>query len=237
MSAELTILEAILKRNSLAPGSIDISNEVNHYFYFDAISDPDDLDAAWSVFDERADIRRRLAHLERGAQTVRGWGYRTAPENVIVAADKELKVLVAEYIASIRPLIHEDEGNAEIVSFIDRGFLIEIATCDIEVPAAQANSLDIVLDEARTDYLIEHFPRDRPHYRVLYNWAIYLTKCDEVAFYLLWPCLWHKTSLSSETADAGFALWRLGCQNRYWIKDDNPESCTVYVRPPWADRP
>lgn len=66
----LRVLEEILQRNSDFADAVNLRNaEVHHYFYFDRITDPADLEAAWAVFPEHQEIRQRLARIERVATT------------------------------------------------------------------------------------------------------------------------------------------------------------------------
>ncbi len=109
MSQEIALLETILKRNSDDPESVDIANEVDHYFFFDAIADASDLEAAWAVFDEHVEIRRRLANIEADAQCVPGWGYRTAQASASSRQADLVTKLVAAQISSLRHVI--DQGR------------------------------------------------------------------------------------------------------------------------------
>ena len=69
MNKELELLETVLKRHSEDPDLVDIEDEVDHYFFFDVIQDPDDFELAWSVFTEQEEIRRRLALIENDADS------------------------------------------------------------------------------------------------------------------------------------------------------------------------
>ncbi|MBB1436959.1 hypothetical protein H5201_22225 [Pseudoalteromonas sp. SG43-6] len=75
MNQELRLLEEILKRNSEDPDSIDIENEVDHYFFFDGIKNEEDLDEAWRVFDEHEEIRNRLLNIVSETDSISRWGY------------------------------------------------------------------------------------------------------------------------------------------------------------------
>lgn len=236
MNQELRVLEDILKRNSDDPESIDIENEVNHYFFFDGIKNEKDLEEAWRSFYEHQDIRGRLSNIESQTDSIPGWGYRIPKNDQITCNDQELKDLVFSHISSLRPILLEEDYNSDIISFIDRGYKVEIAPLDIEIPDTSDNELFGVLYEAIDEYWIDNFPYDREHYEVLKNWAIYLTKCDEVATYLMWPCLSNEKNLSPSTMDAGAKLWKLGCRDRYWVKDLDYISKVVYVRPPWLEK-
>lgn len=236
MSRELDILAEILKRNSddQSPLAIDIENEMNHYFFFDAIKNEVDREAAWSVFDEQLEIRNRLSTIENHANKVTGWGYRI-PKHHARCSDDKLIALVAAHIAKLRPILLEEDYNAPAIAFIDGGFSIEIAPAGIAVPEPAHNDLFLTLGEAVSDYWTSHFPYEKRHYQVLNNWAIYLTKCDEVAAYLMWPCLKHEKPLDPQMMEAGVELWKLDCANRYWVKDEDYAGKVLYVRPPWLD--
>lgn len=235
MNQELRLLEEILKRNSEDPDSIDIENEVDHYFFFDGIKNEEDLDEAWRVFDEHEEIRNRLLNIVSETDSISRWGYRIPKSEQIRCDDQELKNLVSLHISSLRPILLEEDYNAEIIAFIDSGFQVEIAPSGIEFPDTSDNELFGVLYEAIGEYWIDNFPYDREHYEVLKNWAIYLTKCDEVATYLMWPFLSNEKDLAPCTMDAGAKLWKLGCRDRFWVKDLDYVSKVVYVRPPWLD--
>jgi len=77
----------------------------------------------------------------------------------------------------------------DIHRFLNKPFKITLAAKIIAVTDAMNNHLLLALDEGPGDFFAEHYPLDSQHYQLLYHWAIYLTKCDEVAWYLLWPCL------------------------------------------------
>ena len=236
MDPKLNMLTEILKRNSDDPDSVDMLNEVDHYFFFQSISNADDLEAAWALFDEHKEIRSRLLNLENSTREIPGWGYLIPQLEQVRCSEDELLALVSSHISMLRPLLLQEDYNEEIISFIDRGFAIETAPAPVEIPDVSENELFGVLYEAISEYRIEHYPYDIPHYEVLRNWAIYLTKCDEVACYLLWPCLKHKLTLPDTCMDAGAKLWKLGCRDRYWVKDLDFESKTVYFRAPWMDK-
>ncbi|MDN7130967.1 hypothetical protein JNO04_01200 [Halomonas sp. MC140] len=235
MNQKLKILEEILKRNSEDPESIDIENEVYHYFFFDAVGDKTDLETAWAVFDEHEEIRNRLSKIESNTNTIPGWGYRIPKHDQIKCDEEELKSLVRSHISSLRPILMEEDYNADIISFIDNDYKVEVSPSDVEIPDVSDNELFVVLYEAICEYWIEHFPYEKDHYEVLKNWAIYLTKCDEVATYLMWPCLEHENKLAPNTMEAAAKLWKLGCRDRFWVKDLDYSSKVVYVRPPWLE--
>ncbi len=235
MNPELKIIEDILKKNSDDANSIDIENEVEHYFIFDKITDPIDLEKVWSLFGENKEIRERLKNVESNTDIIPGWGYLVPEQEQICCDEQELKGLVDSHIKNLRPILLEEDYNNEIISFIDTGYTIELAPANIEIPNASDNELFGVLYEALSEYKLEHFPYEKAHYEVLNNWAIYLTKCDEVAVYLLWPCLQHSENPDPLLMEPGAKLWKLDCRDRYWVKDLDYSSKTIYVRPPWLD--
>src|SRR5436309_2230046 len=77
-------------------------NEVDRYFLFDQISDPNDLDLAWSQFPAHRQIRARAAEVDVVSDIVPGWGYRT-PKESNRCSDAELIELVRRHIAGIHP--------------------------------------------------------------------------------------------------------------------------------------
>lgn len=235
MNKELRELEAILKRNSDNPDDIDIEDEVNHYFLFDNIFNKDDLERAWSLFPEGEIIRDRLSVVEQKTQTIAGWGYRIpGATNPGVDSEQFLK-LVENHIKALRPIILDGDYNDDIRAFIDTGFTVELAASNESIPSPTDNDLFGTLYEALQEFKIDYFPFNKEHYEVLYNWAIYLTKCDEVAAYLLWPCLQGVEEFEPDLFDYGVKLWKLGCRDRFWIKDGDIASQTVCFRPPWLD--
>lgn len=232
MNEKLKLLEEIVKRNSDEPEYVDMTDEVSHYFIFDQITNPKDLETAWSLFDEQKEIRARLANVEGNTDTVPGWGYRI-PQQVRCDQD-ELLALVKEHLTNLRPFLYESSYTNDIISFLDNEFEIEMAPNEAVCPETTDNDLFMVLYEALSEYLISAFPEDE-HYEVLYNWAIYLTKCDEVASYILWPCLEHEESEIEDLMEPAAKLWKFDCRDRFWIKDSDTKSKIVYVRPPWLD--
>jgi hypothetical protein len=232
---KIDLLQEILKRN-LRPeeiiGNFDLrTNESYHYFYFDCIRDPNDLELAWSIFPENKEIRRRLKIVERAASIIPGWGYRVAKETNR-CDHATLKKLIRQHIRFMRPLVrYEDIGR-----FLDKPFEIVLAPKNVAVPDDMNNDLLLALDEGPGDFFIEHYPIDKQHYWLLDNWAIYLTKCDEVARYLLWPCLRKVSHLPKESPNPGFRLWTYHCRDRYWIKDGDLSSGVVYFRPPTGSK-
>ena len=236
MDPKLKQLEDILKRNSEQPQSIDIENEVDHYFFFDKISNENDLEEAWSIFEEAKAIQERLLLVESNSKTLPVFGYRIPENEQALCSNEELTSLVRSHITNLRPLLLEEDYNEEIISFIDQDFAIEIAPPDINIPNTSDNQLFGVLYEAIGEYWIEHFPYHKPHYEVIKNWSIYLTKCDEVATYLMWPILENRNDLTANTFEPGTILWKLGCRDRYWVKDLDYHSKVIYVRAPWHDK-
>jgi hypothetical protein len=73
----IDVLEEIVKRNSGPDEEIDLrGNEIDGYFYFDRIGNSDDLEAAWAVFTNSDEIRRRLTELDDATDISEGMGYR-----------------------------------------------------------------------------------------------------------------------------------------------------------------
>lgn len=235
MNKELRELEEILKRNSDDPEDIDIENEVDHYFFFDNISNKEDLERAWSLFPEGKLIRDRLSLVEQETQTIPGWGYRVPDESNPEVDSQQYLKLVEDHIKALRPIILDGEYNDDVRQFIDAGFTVELASSSVSIPEPMENELFGSLYEALQEFKIDHFPFKKEHYEVLYNWAIYLTKCDEVAVYLLWPCLQDVEGFEPDIFDYGVKLWKLGSRDRFWIKEGDIASKTVYFRPHWLD--
>ncbi len=224
-------MEEIIKRNSNEPNKIDINNEVTHYFIFDDISDPADLEQAWSLFSENKEIRKRLAFIEQQADSIPGWGYRI-PSNKekFRCEESDLVSWVEAHVKNVRPIILSEDYNKEICDFIDGGFNVEIAPENEVIPDIRNNELFLTLYEALQEFKIEHFPYEKEHYEVLLNWAIYLTKCDEIAAYLLWPCFNNTENFSSDMFEYAAKIWKVGCRGKYWVKDLNYSLKTIYCR-------
>jgi len=236
MSSEtepIDVLEEILKRNSEPGEEIDLrENEVDHYFYFDKIANPGDLEAAWAVFPESQEIRKRLQEVDSVCDVIDGWGYRVPKESNRCEPDELLQIL-RTHIERMRSLIPDDDYYRDVINFIDGSFDVQIAPADASPPEEDdENALFDTLYEVISEFTLEHCSLDEPHKELLYNWAIYLTKCDEVAAYLLWPCLDGVSDLPADTPDPGFQLWANDCRMRYWIKDEDFGSGVVYIAPP-----
>ena len=196
MTQQLYILEDLLKKYSENPDEINLKeNEVDHYSYFEKLTDQNDKDLAWSQFEESKAIRYRLHELNHYSKTIEGWGYKIGNQTDI--SDIELTKLVENHIKSMSKLVLDEDYNRSIIDFIESGFEVRIAESGSKGPEINDNELFGTLYEGITETLIEHFPFEIEHYNVLYNWAIYLTKCDEIAFYLLWPCFSDKLPKTS----------------------------------------
>ena len=229
MNDPIQTLERILKRNGR-----DVKlreNEADRYFLFDQISDPADLDLAWAQFPAHREMHARAAEVDAVSDIVAGWGYRI-PKKSNRASDSELSALVREHVAAIRPLI---SGWSEAQLFIDGGFDIQLVGSEVGVPPdPMQNVLFMALYESMGNFRIDHYPYEQPIFEVLNDWAIYLTKCDEVALYLVWPILKDVDAVNPSTPVSGFRLWQFHCRTNYWIKDGDMKSRVVYVQRPWS---
>lgn len=87
------------------------------------------------------------------------------------------------------------------------------------------------LYESMGDFKRDHYPFEQPMLEILYDWAIYLTKCDEVALYMLWPVLKGVEGIDPTTPVPGFRLWQYNCRTNYWIKDNDVKAGLVFVHP------
>lgn len=222
-------LEGILKRNGLEVNLRE--NEADRYFLFDQISEPSDLDLAWSQFPAYREIRARAAQVDAVSHIVPGWGYRT-PKKSNRCSDAELMGFLRGHIAGIRPVV---SGWSDVRAFIDNGYDIQVVGSEAGVPPdAMANVLFGALYESICDFKCYHYPFDEPTLQILLDWAIYLTKCDEVALYLLWPVLKDLEAVDPNTPVPGFRLWQYNCRTNYWIKDGDVKSGLVCIQPPWA---
>lgn len=242
--AKIELLETILKRNwGDGADEIDLrEDESYHYFFFDNIHSREDLEAAWAVFPEQMEIRKRLATVERLATSVPGFGYRRPKEENRCSTD-ELAKLIREHIRLVSPLVVDRPGYrhpsaGKLLKFVRIPFQVVLAPADVACPDNDEADLWGVLREAISEaqFIPEPYAFEKKHYSLLRNWAEMFTKCQEVEAYLLWPYLGKKLELPEETTDPGFHLWAYRCRNRYWIKDSDFKSGIVYFRPPWLER-
>lgn len=239
LANELQILEEILKRNCESEEELSYidfaENEVDYYFYFDRILNPDDLETAWSLFPESTEIRIRLQAVEDGTNEVPGFGYRVPLSKTMESIDD----LVRDHLRVSRELLVAIRNDCEEeIELLNSSLEVALAPPEIAVPPAEENRLFLSIYESIQELLVVYRPRPSKfpnHYDLLYYWAIYLTKCDEVALYLLWPCLEKIPPLPADTPDYAFHLWKAKCRDRYWIKDNDIKSGVVYFRPPWLD--
>lgn len=222
-------LEDILRRNGQ---DVDLrENEADRHFLFDQIADADDLDLAWAQFPAHREIRARAAQVDAVSDIVPGWGYRV-PKGSNRCSDAELAGLVRGHIDAVRPLISD---YTDVREFIERGFDIRVGGSELGGPPdPMQNALFLALYENLGDFQVNHYPLEESALEVLYDWAVYLTKCDEVAAYLLWPVLRDVESIDPDTPTSGFRLWQYGSRTNYWIKDGDPKSRLVCVLRPWS---
>jgi hypothetical protein len=224
------ILEDLLKRNGYDVNLRE--NETDRYFLFDLITEPDDLALAWSQFPAHDEIRVRAAQVDAVSDIVPGWGYRT-PRKSNRCSDTELIGHVREHLGAIHPLISEDYEEVRV--FIENGCDIQVLGKDVGAPPdATENLLFGALYEAISDFKIDHYSFDMPILEILYDWAIYLTKCNEVALYLLWPVLKDVDAINPNTPVPGFRLWQYNCRTNYWINENDVSSGVVFIQPPWS---
>ena len=246
MPKPIEILQEIINRHCETDENVDLGNEFNHYFYFDRIQDDADLDRAWSVFPQGADIRRRLTEVDACCNVIDGWGYRV-PRLDKLCSDDELFSLVRSHIKSWQPFLYShagwdllpgdyakmsDEAAEALQKFGDGDFEVQLAPPGVEFHVDSDNPLLDFIFAAIGEVLIDKMDFDQPENDLLYNWAIYMTKVDEVAAYLLWPCVNQSGEFGADVPNAGFQLWQQGCEQLFWIKDGDPASRTVYVRRP-----
>jgi hypothetical protein len=232
MNDPIAKLEAILKRNGHDLDLHDRNKEEHRYFLFDHISAPKDLNLAWSQFPANREIRARAAEVDAISDIVAGWRYRI-PKKSNHCSDAQLASLVRDNLAVTRPFV---TGSWEdVAAFIEKGFDIQLVSSEGSgPPVAMENVLFMALYESMGDFKIDHFPFEQPILEVLYDWAIYLTKCDEVALYLLWPVLKNVEAIDPNAPVPAFKLWQYNCRTNYWIKDGDLNSGVICVQRPWA---
>ena len=226
----LETLEDILRRSG---HDLNLrENEEQRYFLFDRISDPGDLDLAWSLFPAHQEVRARATQVDSVSDIVPGWGYRT-PKKSNRCSETELIELLRTHVTAIRPFVWESYGD--VIAFLDKGYDIQIVgKASGAPPDPMTNTLFMAFYETMGDFKGDHYAFEEPLLRILYDWAIYLTKCDEIALYLLWPVLKDVSGIDPSTPFPGFALWQYDCRTSYWIRGGDLESRTVCVQPPWA---
>lgn len=229
MGEPIKLLEALLLKN-LPPeereGLTLNDDSPYQWFYFDHLEDPQDLEAAWAVFPEQAEIRRRLAEVERVASVLPGWGYRIPTPQALPERRADL---VRRHLQSMRPLIPNSEENQATIAALAGELRLEPAPPDIAEPEPGKNWLFLTLYEAAQEPTYELLNRGE-HYELLRDWAIYLTKCDEVALYLLWPALSLSQTLPADTPEAGMRLWAGDSRACYWFQDNDPLSGVIVYR-------
>ena len=232
MSDPIDTLEGILKRSGHNLDLRDRNREENRYFLFDRLSSPNDLDLAWSQFPNHREIRARADRVDAVSDIIAGWGYRV-PKKSNRCTDKELVDIVREHLAATRPFI--SESWEDVGAFVEDGYDIQVVGSEGgEPPDPLKNELFMGIYESMGDFKLGHFSYDQPIFEILDDWAIYLTKCDEVALYLLWPALKDVEAIDPNTPIPAFQLWQYNCQTNYWIKDGDPKSRVVCVQRPWA---
>jgi len=226
----LETLEDILRRSG---HDLNLrAKEEHRYFLFDLISDPGALDLAWSLFPAHQEVRARATQVDVVSDIVPGWGYRT-PKKSNRCSEAELIDLLRRHLTAIRPFI--SKGYDDVVAFLEKGYDIEIVgKVPGAPPDAMSNTLFMALYESMGEFTCEHYPFEDPLLEVLHDWAIYLTKCDEVAQYLTWPVLKDVSDIDPSTPLPGFALWQFNCRTSYWIRDGALKGRTVCLQPPWA---
>lgn len=233
MTDLVSTLEEILRRYGTAEVNLR-ENEVDRYFLFDQISDPADLEKVWSLFPEHRVIRARADEVDACSDIVPGWGYRT-PRTSNLCSDAELTQLVREHLTVTRTFLTDDWED--IGEFIDNGYEIELLNAGTaEIPDPMDNKLFMGIYESLGDFRIQHYPYGNLLAAILSDWAIYLTKCDEVALYLLWPLLQDVEDCDPNTPIPGFRLWQYNCRTKFWIKEGNLESGVVIVQRPEASK-
>jgi hypothetical protein len=131
---------------------------------------------------------------------------------------------VQQHLEKIRPLF-EDEEIADAL----QGVRVMAAPPGAKAP--RENELLWALGEAVDVPTYSMYKRGE-HYSMLREWAIYLTKCDEVMLYLVWPTLDVARKLPADTPEAGLRLWSMNLRDRFWFKDNDPATGIVYVKLP-----
>ena len=205
-------------------------NEEHRYFLFDRISDPGELDLAWSLFPAHQEVRARATQVDSVSDIVPGWGYRI-PKKSNRCSETELIELLRTHVTAIRPFLWENYDD--VIAFLDKGYDIQIVgkACG-DPPDPVTNNLFMAFYETMGDFMGDHCAFEEPLLRILYDWAIYLTKCDEVA------CLAMARSQRcceyAGHAVSGTCLVAVQLRTNDWVKDGDLESRTVCVQPPWA---
>lgn len=223
----IDVLEALLTKHDGRP--VDIrNNEVDSYFLFDRLDDKGDLDRAWSLFPCHEEIRRRAQEVDDACDSYR------VPRPTNRCSDDALLGYVRGYLDSASSLIDEEDSELDIHAFLRKPHDVRLWTPDdgprVSLGEGEYGPLD-ELDERLGDIFGDAYPSTSKLHQVLHHWAVYLTKYNEVAHYLLWPLV--KDIIPLFDARHAFDLWRVRCLDGYWIKDQDLASGVVLVKPPW----
>ena len=191
-------------------------------FFFSRFETPEALDQAWSYIPEHLEIRKRVKEVKGvtpSAEELGGIPMYSFPK-VGYGLDT-LKDVAEAYLAALLPLAEREPGYEATKKLIQNNPKVILGNPD-EVPSPI--DFNHELYEIHTDPILENLPREA-HYYILYNYAVYLTKDDRVAAYVLWPCLKNKAPLEN-VFRLGFEIWRRRAQ--FWT-DEKRERIYVGV--------
>jgi len=119
--------------------------------------------------------------------------------------------------------------DPKISSFIEQGFEIQYVAEPEKAPTD--NVLHRIVYSGLGELMVKFSPLET-HFEILYEWSINSTKWMNVTAFLLGPYLENETLASSKIFEHGFALFKYGIHKKYWILNNDLNSCVVC----WSDK-
>ena len=114
--------------------------------------------------------------------------------------------------------------NDELKAFLKKPLQIEDFHSE-EMPSENLLHKEVYSDLG--ELIVNNTPIE-PHFELLYEWAINSTGWMNVAAYLLGPYLEVEENENMSFLDNAWDIHWLGIDNKYWIKDNDLTSNTVY---------
>ena len=151
---------------------------------------------------------------------------------------KQRMIVVQSVVPPLRNLMRADNllkeylkgmathlENHELKAFLKKDFKIEGICHNEEVPKENLLHKEVYSDLG--ELIVNNTPIE-PHFELLYEWAINSTGWMNVAAYLLGPYLEVEENENMSFLDNAWDIHWLGIDNKYWIKDNDLTSNTVY---------
>lgn len=193
-------------------------------FFFSRFKTAEALEEAWSLVPEHKAIRERLAELDKTSATPEELGgipMYHLPSSAKNAELDTLPSLIENYLRALIP-IAEETGDSDLLEVLRD----KPKVCVGNLANAPAESqLDQAFYRIHSESLLNHLPDAAP-YSILYTYAVYLTKDDRVAAFILWPCLQNNERLENAYR-LGFELWR---KRAFLWSDEKAETILVAPR-------